>query len=415
MSLPATPQITIDATGIHIPAFADFENWIQASLRFIYGADTYLGNDSQDGQQAGIFAKALYDTATSVMGAYFNYSPQTAQGAGLSGAVKINGIARAVPTFSTVPMSIGGQNGTPIINGRVAGDHGDVWLLPPLVTIPPAGVITVTATAATVGSVTADPGTVINIQNPTRGWQTATNTGPAVPGAPIEQDAALRQRQAVSTAIPSMTIVDGIRGAILALPGVTAATVYENDTSTTDSNGQPGHSVAAVVVGGDAQTIANTLYARKNPGTGTYGTTSETVFNAQGIPRTVFFFLPTFVRILVAITIKALQGYTATVGQEIVAGLVNYINAGPAQRDIIGAPLLLSRLLTPASLQGRDATGTPWVALSSPTDPNTFEITVNLFGISRNPATPTNADIVLAFNEVAFTTADGSDITLTVT
>src|SRR5260363_207233 len=44
-----TLSVTIDATGIHAPSYADVLNALKAQYRAIYGPDVYLENDSQDG------------------------------------------------------------------------------------------------------------------------------------------------------------------------------------------------------------------------------------------------------------------------------------------------------------------------------------------------------------------------------
>ncbi|MGC8170052.1 baseplate J/gp47 family protein, partial [Salmonella enterica] len=77
--------------------------------------------------------------------------------------------------------------------------NNNIWNLPASVTIPPSGLITVTATCAAIGAVSAPAGTITTINTPTRGWQSVTNPADAVPGAEVESDAALRSRQKIST------------------------------------------------------------------------------------------------------------------------------------------------------------------------------------------------------------------------
>ena len=47
MASPTAP--TIDANGISAPSFASILTYLQGKYRSIFGADAYLGNDSQDG------------------------------------------------------------------------------------------------------------------------------------------------------------------------------------------------------------------------------------------------------------------------------------------------------------------------------------------------------------------------------
>ncbi|MCZ3294308.1 phage baseplate protein, partial [Acinetobacter baumannii] len=83
-----------------------------------------------------------------------------------------------------------------------------------------------------------------------------TNPSAAVPGQPVELDAQLRQRQTISTALPSLTVFEGTLGAVASITGVERLKGYENDSGAPDTNGIPAHSISLVVQGGDATAIA---------------------------------------------------------------------------------------------------------------------------------------------------------------
>ena len=387
----SAPVPTIDANGIAMPTFAAVLAYFQDGFRGIYGQDVYLGNDSQDGQWVALVATAHYDTCAAIVAAYQAFSPSTAQGVGLSSVVKINGIARAVPSNSTADLTIIGQAGTTIANGQ-ASDGTNKWALPASVVIPSGGEIIVTATAVEAGAIAAAPGTITTISTPTYGWQSVTNALAAAAGAPIESDAALRRRQATSTAIPSQTVLEGIVGAVANLPGVTRYAPYENDTDSTDGNGVPSHSISLVVEGGDAAAIAGVIADKKAPGTGTYGTTTETVTDAYGIPHAIHFFRPTARRIKVQVTLTALTGYTTGIGNEIKAAVAAYITA-----LAIGEDVRYFRLATPANLSGA-------------ADGETYTITDLTCGFDGGSLG--YLDLTIAFNEAAF--ADAADVTVVV-
>jgi uncharacterized phage protein gp47/JayE len=317
----------ISATGISAPAYSDILAYLIAKYQGIYGTDIYLGADSQDYQSIAIYASAINDTNAAIIADYNSRSPSTSQGAALSSAVKINGLARYVPTNSTVDQIIVGQAFTPIINGVTQDSNGNKWSLPASVTIPSGGTITVTATCQTPGAVAASIGTVNRIATPTLGWQSVTNASAAVPGAPIETDSQLRQRQGNSTALPALTPVGGIKAAVSALIGVTQCVIYENDTGTTNALGIPAHAIAAVVQGGDVTQIASMIALKKTPGTSTFGTTTQTVPDTNAIPTSINFSRPTNVAITVAISLHALAGYSTTVGATIQNAVASYINS----------------------------------------------------------------------------------------
>lgn len=260
----------VDAEGLHLPDYPTVLAELQGAYRGIYGADVYLEPDSQDGQWVAVVALAIFETMQVAAAVYNSFSPATAQGDALSRQVKINGLRRLVPTASQVDVTIVGVAGTTIVNGLVEDSNGQRWSLPAEVVIPPEGEVTVTATASELGSVAALAGTVTRIVTPTRGWQSVTNPGAASPGDPTETDAELRIRQSVSTMIPSLSVMEGIVGAVASLDGVTRWRGYENDTGDTDSDGIPGHTIAVVVEGGDSTAIAAAIHGKKTAGTGTW-------------------------------------------------------------------------------------------------------------------------------------------------
>ena len=373
--------VYVDATGFHYPDYPTVLEQLKDEYRTIYGNDVYLEADSQDGQWVAVMALAIFDTMQVAAAVYNSFSPLTAQSDALSRNVKINGILRRVATYSQVDLRIVGQVGTTINNGQAEDTLGQKWNLPVSVTIPVGGEITVTAQAADIGDVSAAAGTITKIATPTLGWQTVENLLPAVEGEPVESDAELRVRQTVSTAIPSLSVLDGTVGAVASLAGVTRFRGYENDSNATDANGIPAHSIAIVVEGGDAQAIGDAIATKKTPGTGTYGTTTVTTYDAYGLPNDINFFRPTPATIGVEVTVQALTGYTTGFADLIAAAVAEQIN-----NLQIGDDVLITKLYVPANLPG-NAAG------------STFDITQ--LRIKKNAGAFGTSNVGLAFNEVA--------------
>jgi uncharacterized phage protein gp47/JayE len=332
----------IDETGFHAPSYPEVLEDLQAEHRAIYGDDVYLEPDSQEGQMLAVYALKIYDCYTLAASVYNAYSPQTAQGVGLSRMVKINGLVRSKASYSSVDLRLVGQVGTIITNGVATDSAGQRWLLPVTVTIPEGGDITVTAFAEKPGDVRAAAGEIATIATPTRGWHMVANIDAATPGKPVETDGALRRRQEFSTALPSRTVFEGTQGAVASLPGVIRSRGYENDTNQPDANGMPPHSICLVVEGGDATAIAETIAAKKTPGTSTHGDVPVLVRDSYGSPLTILFFRPTRMRALAEVQVRPLSGYLSVTGKAIQTGTANYINALR-----IGEDLLLSKLYTP--------------------------------------------------------------------
>ncbi|PHM33343.1 baseplate J/gp47 family protein [Xenorhabdus innexi] len=340
---------TITASGITAPDYPTILSRLTGFFRQIYGEDAYLEPDSKDGQMLVIYALALHDANNALIAAYNSFSPATATGAALSNNVAINGMTRHRTTKSTCDVEIIGQVGTVIKNGTVRDVQGYSWRLPDTVTIGTHGTVTVTATCQTQGGITAAIGDIADIGTPTRGWQKVINHTIATPGRAVETDGELRIRQRHSVALPSRTVLDGILGAISLIPGVSRLRGFENDTGQPDEYGIPGHSIAMIVDGGDASTIARTIALKKTPGSGTFGDTVIKVADRYQITHPIRFSRPVDVPVFIEIHLTPFDGYTTLVGDRIKAGVVGYINAVH-----IGDSVYLTKLFTPANLPGDD-------------------------------------------------------------
>lgn len=336
----STPVCQITAAGCVRPTFADCLAYVQGSYRAIYGQDMVLDASSQDGQFMALLANAIHDANGETLAAYNSFSPSTAQGVGLDRVVKINNIRRKRATYSTAPLRVVGQAGITITGGIVTDPAGNQWALPASVLIPDAGEITVAITCQTIGSVVLSAGGIDtangkgSIATVTRGWQACNTTASASVGQPVETDSGLRQRQAISTAIPSQTLVDGLKGALAAITGVTRLKVYENDQGFTDVNGIPGGCLAIVLDGGDPSVIAQVIQRKKGPGVSTYGTTTRTVTSTSGIPKDVAFFYLTQVPVSFALDVTNLGGFTESIQAQIGASLAAFTNGLDIGEDV---------------------------------------------------------------------------------
>lgn len=373
----------ISATGITAPNFATNLANLKSDYLAIFGADTYLGNDSQDGQFLGVIAQAITDLGAAAVAVYNSFSPATAQGAGLSSGVKLNGLGRLIPSFSTALLTLTGQANITINNGQAKDTNNNLWNLPASVTIPQSGTINVLATCAIQGAITAANGTITGINTPVFGWQTVTNSGTATPGSAVESDAALRVRQTASVALPSQTIFEGIVAGIENLIGVTRARGYENNTNTTDSNGIPSKNLAFVVEGGAQADIINAIFKKIAPGIPTVGGISQTVTDANGSTRVINYAAPTNATISVVVTLHGLAGWSLTTEAVIQAALVAYINSLP-----IGTNVSYTSMFLPAYLAGSAYAGT-------------FNITA--LTLKKNAGSAAAADVTLAYNEAPVT------------
>lgn len=372
----------IDDTGYHMPTYQDIRDELVSQAKQIFGQDIYLDNDSQDYQMISVFSNMIYDAFLAGQAAYNSRGPATSVGTGLDVVVGINGIKRIGKKASTVPVVLGGTPGTVINKGIVSGNDGTKWNVLSPVTIGSSGTVSTIATCQTLGPILAEINTITNIETPTMGWTSVTNPAPATPGSDVESDAKLKTRQAISTATPSRSVLEGIEGGIAAVSGVTRYEVYENDTGQTNALGLPEHSITVVVEGGSDQDIAQTIFVKKTPGCYTNGTTSVDVTDAYGEVSTIRFYRPTYVDIDVVVTVKKLSGYTDPITSDIKDYIAEYINS-----LFIGSDLTISSLWG-AALQANRIPTSPYFSITSLT-------------AAKSGDTQGTTDITLAFNEAA--------------
>lgn len=390
MTLTSIAPIVTNS-GVIAPTYYEAVEFLKDSYKAIYGDDVYLENDSQDGQWIGVLARVVADCGAACIDAYSTFSPKTANDDALSRNVAINGIRRAIPTYSSVDLMIGGIPGTEIKNGYSPDPSGINWMLPELVVIPQSGEAIVTAQASKVGAYLALPNTVTTIGKPTRGWRSVNNTTASTLGMSVESNAKLRQRQALSVAIPSQSKTDSIKGSIFSLPGVSRCKTYENDSDGLNAIGIPAHSLCVVVSGGDTNEIAQIMRAKKSMGCGYFGNTDITTLDAFNESVVTSLYRPDVVNIGFRLNLISTTNYTIEIGEEIKQAIADYVN----QLDI-GDRITLNKVYVPAGLYGN--------LDSMSYDVSLLKIIVNGLEI--------DGDYSLNFNQVAFCDTDNIEINI---
>lgn len=370
MSTPAYSPPSVGPAGLTVPSYAAIlADNLQAVLN-IFGKNQYIAPDSALYQLISIFSLKTSDCNLALQLAYNQTSPQTAVGAGLDRVVKMNGLARAAYSYSTCPLLLTGDPGTVIDDGFAQDRSGNQWRLPSPVTLI-GGSATATAVCTTPGNVVAEPGEINIISTPTSGWKTVTNSVAATAGVPVQSDSQLRAVQAVSVALPSLTRLASTLAALLAVPGVTRVNTgtptpdgpgssIENPTGTTDSWGNPAHSISMVVEGGDDDDVALAIYGARGIGCFTNGSTSVPVTDPRtGYQMTISFFRPTYISVLVQLTVKKLAGYSSATTAAIQSGIADYLNS-----LAIGEGIVVSELYG-AALTARSDPDQPTFSITS--------------------------------------------------
>ena len=325
----------IDANGIHVPEYTDILDRLIEKFRSIFGDDLYLGDDTQDYQMIAEFADLMDDVGAVLAENYASRNPNFASGVSLDYLVALNGLRRMLATYSTATVTASGTEGTQIPAGsRIMDANGNQWATVADATIGSGGTVSISVKAAVAGHINAEAGSITQIMSPTAGWVSVTNALPAVAGRDVETDAELRERRFSSVSTNGRSILESIVGSLRALDGVQKVRVYENSGTTTDSNGIPAKSICAIVLGGLAQSIADTIRKKKSPGCGTYGSTSETSTDIYGNNYTINFSRPVDTTIKVNVTVKTFSGYNSETADTIKRNIIDYIDSIQIGEDL---------------------------------------------------------------------------------
>lgn len=391
---------SLDDKGLHTPQYAEIQEHLMEEYRRIFGTDEngeslYLGPDTQDYQMISLIAMAYDDAMSALEAAYTSRNPNYAVGASLDMLLPINGLRRELATNSTVTLNLTGLPGASMPANLQATDVKDnVWRIPAAFTFDTAGKASVPAQCVVAGAIQADPSTITMIRTPTAGWYSVTNEAAATPGRDVEKDSEAKSRRAESVALPSRSILEGIKAALLNIEATDRVAVYENKESATNADGIPGHSICAVVEGGEDESIASALFLKKAPGSGTYGDVEITITDGYGEPATVSFFRPVAANIIVNITLKKLQGWDDGMIETIQAAVAEY-----AHEVGIGSEYVVSYL---------------WSLVFSAVQSATPAFSISAITAKKGTGgTPQTGSIPLAFNEAAYCQVEAVTITVT--
>lgn len=318
-----------------------------SAMRAIFGNDINLDPDSIDGQTIGIFAEAISNSDQLAEDVYQQLDPSMARGVGLSRLVALNGIKRLAGSYTTVTLLFTGTVGAFIPAGSLfknASTNEQFTTLADAV-IPLGGSISVTSRAVLFGPTVAQANTITGKVSQLYGITTVTNPTAGIIGRFEETDEQLRLRRAQSTGTAGQGLTDAIFGYLSNLPGVIQAKVYENPEAFSDANGQVGHSIHAVVLGGDNLDLANGLWAKKSNGVTLVGSTTVTILDSQGIPHDMRFSRPVERPVYVSIDLTTKRGWPADGVTRIKAAIV----AWALVNQYIGNDAIQSRVFDPTN------------------------------------------------------------------
>lgn len=337
----------ITAAGLEVKTRAELIAEYTAAYQDIYGPDINLGSDTPDGQMMNIDVQAVLDLEDLLVQINNSFDPDLAIGNILDQRVAINGIQRQAGTYTKTNITVVVDRSLtlPGLDDQaeeadpegtiytVSDDAGNQWYLLETVSPGAAGTYSYAFRAKNPGAVLTVPNSitiavtvilgVVSINNPTTYTTLGLNE---------ETDPPLRLRRQKSVSLSSQGYLDGLLAALLNVSGVTAAFVYENDTGSPDGDGVPGHSIWAIVDGGEPSDIATQIYRKRNAGCGLFGSETFAITQRDGSTFIVRWDFVTPQDIYIQFDAESINGVDPIDSAAIKAGLVERLAPGVFER-----------------------------------------------------------------------------------
>lgn len=267
-----TPIIITDK-GISIKSFNEIaqelrEDWISA-----FGGETIdLSSSSPDGLEIDLKAKEIRSVSELVQAVASKLTLEGSSGVWVDIFMSYRGITRLGAAYSYVYLLFTGSNGTVIPEGTLVNNlFNDQFSTDSEITIGIEGTAYVRATSLNIGPVDVSEGTW-SLNQSISGISSVVVSNDGVIGRFVETDAEIKAR-AKNTVHDGLATLPTIKSYIENnVTGITSVSVIENETSLTDINGRPPHSIEVMVLGGSDEEIARAIYMSKPAGIKAYGT-----------------------------------------------------------------------------------------------------------------------------------------------
>ncbi len=276
------------------------------------------------------------------------------------------------------------------------------------------GAVDVVFQAEVAGEVGALAGDLNEIGTPVSGWKNVVNLLDAEVGNLKETNSNFRQRRDLELAAAGNTTVDAIRANILKVnegstdpdhEPPTACKVFYNDTDYTDVNGVPPHSIEVLVKDGTAADIAQAVWDSVGAGTRTYGNTSGSATDSEGVAQTVYYTRPTDVPMYVT----AVGRYDAAqwlnisdadtaVAELMLSAFLTSVDDWEIALDVRLSPLMGGIMRGPAETDDNGDAVVP-ADPASPAVPGLLEVETLNFATTASPTT--NTQVAIAARQIA--------------
>lgn len=233
--------IRITNAGVEVASFVQIRDALVERYKTVYGSDIDLATSNADGVWVNNLSLIINNILQSVNSMYANLDVDTASGVYLDILCKLSNITRKAATRSTALLTVTNDTSSRIeipMNEAIFVDRtGTEWSIENVYNetkendnlVFDVGVSKyIRVICNEIGQVEAPAGFIDKMVIITN--LTIVQSEDAIVGIPQESDAALRARRALSTSAAGNTTIENMVGALLSLPGVRDAYVYNNNT-----------------------------------------------------------------------------------------------------------------------------------------------------------------------------------------
>jgi hypothetical protein len=345
--IPSTqvPQIQFTPQGPIIPADGDILAGVQEDMNYAFGGGLNPGLSTPQGQLASSTAAIIAAKDSEIALICNQVDPQYATGRfqDAIGRLTVGMAPRYAAAGTVVACVLNGPGGT-VPAGTLAQDtSGNTYTLLGAVTIPVDGTVMSNWANVATGPIPCPAGTLTQVYQAVPGWDTITNPTQGVLGRDVETPQEFELRRQNSVAGNSRGSCQAIQAAVYAVPGVLDCYVIDNTSGNTVNMGSSNypmrpHSLYVGVVGGEAATIAQAIWLKKDTGCDYNGNTEVTVLDtsSQYAPGPypsypVQFNVPTNTQVLFAVSIVNSTTLPANIVALVQAAIIAQFNGGNGQ------------------------------------------------------------------------------------
>lgn len=320
----------LDSNGFKRKQYSEIVADMQTRARNLFGENINL----TDRSPLGIFIQVLAWSIASLWQlaekVYYSAFVDTSEGNSLDYAVRKGGVTRRGAEKATATQRFTGDNGTVIPSGFLVGTETEILFETIESGTITTGTLDLTVRALVGGTQSNIPsGNINQIINPLAGISSTVNTTDAEGGRNVETDAELRTRYFLSFAAAGASTIDALIAALLRTVGVRGANIEEVKNLDDDVIG-----FRAIVLGGLANDVAQTILNYKAWGVKTFGTQTGTAVASNGQSYTMNFDYATEVDLYANITITKSGAFPVNGSDLIKDRIAEYIGGTDTQGNV---------------------------------------------------------------------------------